>query len=250
MKIKNSCLPTGVVVALSLVLGSATAERASFGQGGLPIRESPYENVQILMDAPPEQLQQIMQAISVSLGVECEYCHDAADRGSDANPIKRTARDMIRMVVGASESYFEVLEAPSCWTCHRGSPTPETEPAIEIDPVRLLSGGVPFSTENRPSGEVYGNIRNYPDLLATGLRQVMEGYTRDLGVGCDYCHVEGDWADDTKLMKLLSRRMFEIQEGMESEYLGTSGAVSCWTCHRGNALPESNLPPDLLPAVL
>ena len=244
----NSRLPTGAVVALSVVLGIAAAERASFGQEGPPIQESPYENVQILMDAPPEQLQQIMQAISVSLGVECEYCHDAAGRGSDANPVKRTARDMIRMVVGAAERYFEVLEAPSCWTCHRGSPTPETEPAIVIDPVRLPSGGAPFSTENRSSGEVYENIRNYPDLPANGLRQIMEAYSRDLGVGCDYCHIQGDWADDTQLMKLLSRRMFEIQKDMESEYLGTSGAVSCWTCHRGNALPEGNLPPELLPA--
>jgi hypothetical protein len=247
MQLRKLFLPTAVVIAFSVVLVIAEGPRSSFGQQGPILGESGYQNVQILMDAPPEQLQQIMQAMSASLGVECEYCHDPADRASDANPLKGVAREMIRMVVGASESYFEVLEAPSCWTCHRGSPTPETEPAIGPLPVIPAVGGAPFSSENRLSGEVYGDVRNYRDVPANGLRQIMEAYSRDLGVGCDYCHVQGEWADDAKLMKLLSRRMFEIQEGLESQYLGTVGALSCWTCHRGNALPETNLPPEILP---
>ncbi len=238
----------GVVLALSIVLPNAQSGPTTFGPQGPPPFESQYENVQILMDAPPEQLQQIMQAMSTSLGVDCEYCHDPTDRASDANPTKGTAREMIRMVVDATESYFEVLEAPSCWTCHRGSPTPETEPAIVLDRLNVADGGGSFSSENRLSREVYGNVQNYGDLPANGLRQIMEDYSRDLGVGCDYCHIQGDWADDSMLMKLLTRRMFEIQEGLEREYLGSDGALSCWTCHRGTTLPETNLPPEILPA--
>ena len=101
---------------------------------------------------------------------------------------------------------------------------------------------------HRLSREVYGNITNYGELPANRLREIMEAYSRDLGVGCDYCHIEGDWASDAKLMKLLSRRMFEIQERLVSDYLRSDPALSCWTCHRGNALPETNVPPEILPA--
>jgi len=248
MKLKTLCLPMGVVFTLSVVLPLAQTRPVTFGSQGTSSTEAPYRNVQILMDTSPEQLQQIMQAMTASLGVECEYCHDLTDLGSDAIPAKTTAREMIRMMVGANKSYFEVLEAPSCWTCHRGAPTPETEPTIVLDRVNVVEGGAPFSVENRLSREVYDNVQNYGDLPANRLRQIMEDYSRDLGVGCDYCHVQGDWVDDSKLMKLLSRRMFEIQEGLESEYLGTEGALSCWTCHRGSALPETGLPPEILTA--
>ena len=247
MNLKKPHFPTGFVVAISLALGLGEAPGAIIGLQGLPARDSGYQNVQILTDAPPEQMQQIMEAISVSLGVGCEYCHDPADPASDANPHKVTARQMIQMVISSSESYFEILEPPSCWTCHRGSPTPETESAIAPDPVSRATGGAPFSTEDRLSREVYGNIQNYGDLPASGLRRIMEAYSFDLGVGCDYCHIESDWANDAKLMKLLARRMFDIQEGLIRDYLSSDSVVSCWTCHRGNALPETSLPAEILP---
>ena len=116
---------TGLVVGVAMAGVISGSGRSEVVGRGPPVQTSAYENVQVLFDAPPGQLQQIMEAMSASLGVTCEYCHDANDRASDANPVKETARDMIRMVVESSESYFEVLEAPSCWTCHRGSPTPE-----------------------------------------------------------------------------------------------------------------------------
>ena len=224
---------------------------AILGQETPAFPDAPYENLQILTGAPPDQLEQIMGAIALSLGVECEYCHVAGNWASDEREAKGTAREMMRMLADIDETYFGVLEAPSCWTCHRGSPRPETEPfpALPVGALNLPVGtgsALPFVDEDTSSGEVYVNIQNYTDLPARELRGVMETYNRDLGVGCDHCHVEGDWASDEVLMKRVARRMFEIQQGVGNEFL-SEGALSCWTCHRGEALPQTNLPGRLLP---
>ncbi len=233
------------------VFSFAYVPGAILGQETPSFPDTPYENLQILTGAPPDQLEQIMGAIALSLGVECEYCHVTGNWASDERGAKETAREMMRMSAEIGETYFGVLEAPSCWTCHRGSPRPETQPfpALPAGALGLpvgTAGALAFANEDTASGEVYVNIQNYTDLPASGLRGVMETYTRDLGVGCDHCHVEGDWASDEVLMKLVARRMFEIQQGLEGEYL-PEGALSCWTCHRGETLPETNLPPGLLP---
>ena len=216
----------------------------------------PYQNVQVLMDAPAEQLALIMQATAGSLGVDCEYCHVGEAWHLDDPPAKRTARDMMRMLGSVSETYFEFLEVPSCWTCHRGSTVPQYEPNLEtgalVAPNPVVSAvfvprGV-FSGETRPSGEVYENVQHHRDLPANELRGVMEGYSRALGVGCDHCHVEGDWGSDQLLTKLVAGRMFEIEVGMEREFFSSQDALSCWTCHRGQVTPEMSLPPDLMPS--
>jgi hypothetical protein len=239
------CLSTAVT--LWIIAATIDTSQATLGQRGVPERVPLYENVEILVGTPPEQFDRIMEAISVSLGVECEYCHVSGDPASDVKAAKETARQMMRMAADAGTSYFEALEAPSCWTCHRGSPVPEAEPVSEAPGTTPRAIQSAFSNEDRLSGEVYGNIRQYEDLPANALLGVMEFYSRALGVTCDHCHVEGEWASDARLMKLMSRRMLEIGEALQREYFTTPGAVSCWTCHRGETLPQTNLPPGLLP---
>ena len=218
--------------------------------------DAPYENVQVLIDVPPEQLELIMQAIAVSLGVDCEFCHDTQAWYRDDRPAKQTAREMMRMLEAVNQTYFETLDAPSCWTCHRGSTNPQHEPALESDPLSDPGLGPPsvfvppgvFSDETRRSDQVYENIQGHRDLPANGIRGVMEAYSLALGVGCEYCHVEGDWASDQMLTKLIARRMSEIEIGMESDFFESREALSCWTCHQGQITPDLSLPPELMPS--
>lgn len=236
------------------VLAFAAFELIGLGQDS--VVDFPYQNVQVLADAPPEQLALIMQATAGSLGVDCEYCHDAEAWHLDDQPAKRTARDMMRMLGSVSETYFETLEVPSCWTCHRGSTIPQYEPNLESDPLVAPNPGAPlvfvpagvFSEEIRPSSEVYENVQHYGELPANELRGVMEAYSRALGTGCDHCHVEGDWGSDQLLTKLIAGRMFEIEVGMEREFFSSRDALSCWTCHRGQVTPEMSLPTDRMPS--
>jgi len=82
-------------------------------------------------------LRTIMRGYAGALGVECEYCHTAADpvthredRSSDANPEKDKARDMIRMTNDLNAKYLAQLswrtdtDVVSCGTCHRGQKHP------------------------------------------------------------------------------------------------------------------------------
>jgi hypothetical protein len=217
-------------------------------------RESPFENVQILNGTSAEQMALIMQAANASLGVECEHCHAPDAWDLDVKASKQTARAMMRMINDLSLTDFEALETPSCWTCHRGRTIPEIEPGSASEAnVRSVDDTVPaaadpFAMDSRPSGQVYSNIQMHTELPANELREVMNSYSRFLGVNCDHCHVLGDWASDEKLMKLVARRMLEIEARIEADFFGSREVLSCWTCHRGEATPQTRLPAERMPS--
>jgi hypothetical protein len=88
------------------------------------------KNLKILTGESPDQLRTTMRAFTASLGVQCNFCHVQGDFASDDNPKKETARMMLTMARGINQT----LKAPegkrlvSCYTCHRGSSEPATEP--------------------------------------------------------------------------------------------------------------------------
>ena len=88
-----------------------------------------------------------MRHFAISLGVRCTYCHVGPENAplteldfvSDANPRKDAARGMMRMMADLNDVALPAvpnLHHPrvSCFTCHRGSPTPETEPPPAAPP--------------------------------------------------------------------------------------------------------------------
>lgn len=90
-----------------------------------------------------EELIGVMRGFSFSLGVRCQYCHDAKEGvafkdtnfASDEKPTKRTARSMLRMVDTINREYIARLESGTgnrveCVTCHHGLNKPTTMNAI------------------------------------------------------------------------------------------------------------------------
>jgi hypothetical protein len=90
-----------------------------------------------------------------------------------------------------------------------------------------------------------------PDLIAT-----MRDWSGGLGVRCNHCHVgpdnlQGmDFASDEKATKRTARRMLEMSRAINGELLAGlpildegegHQAVSCYTCHRGQATPPRQL---------
>ncbi len=223
----------------SAVLAGPTAAR-SWGQ------EAP-SNIEVLNGIGAAQLTEIMEATSASLGVECTHCHVDGDYASDAVGAKRRAREMMGMVIAMSEpgrGTFELLESPSCWTCHRGSTQPPIRPVS--DPVRA---SVPdaFSTSTERAGDVYANLTVFDDIPANQLREIMTEFGTALGVGCDHCHVPGNWAADDRIEKLMARVMADMRWNLEASFFMGRTAVTCWTCHRGETMPATSLPSALLP---
>ncbi|HEV2324830.1 MAG TPA: c-type cytochrome [Terracidiphilus sp.] len=95
-----------------------------------------------------------------------------------------------------------------------------------------------------------------PEIRREHLISVMNGFSRQLGVHCSFCHVlnsgasEADFASDLKPEKRSARVMIRMTQAINSRYLTEipetlkgQRTVTCDTCHQGHALPpgEQNL---------
>jgi Photosynthetic reaction centre cytochrome C subunit len=70
-----------------------------------------------------------------------------------------------------------------------------------------------------------------PDHAITG------AYTQSLGIECSHCHVDNDLADASKPTFDFARRMARMVGGLNEGPLKALGGISCWSCHRGRAIP-------------
>lgn len=96
----------------------------------------PKRNLQVLPDDISDaQLDSIMKQYNKALGVSCNFCHikrsdypDSLDYASDKDPMKTTARKMMRMTIEINQKNFltdenkrpHELNEVTCYTCHRG----------------------------------------------------------------------------------------------------------------------------------
>ena len=125
------------------------------------------KNVQLLTNMSDLQLQRTMNMIRSSLGVHCDFCHVIDDKEGwqfekDDKKEKKTAREMIAMVLKLNKESFGGKVEVSCWTCHRGSIRP-------VSLVTLPQAAPPFPTSKaeRPA--------------APPLSEVLKKYTAALG---------------------------------------------------------------------
>ena len=113
-----------VLVIASAIIISAQQQPATQTAG------QRFRNIQIFKDIPATQLDPTMAFISGSLGVRCNYCHVPGQFEKDDKPTKVAARRMIKMVLDLNKGSFNGQGAVSCFTCHRGKPTPVSVPAV------------------------------------------------------------------------------------------------------------------------
>lgn len=100
-------------------------------------RPNPTNIKALPKDITGDQVIKLMHQYEGDLGVECEFCHarnpetKRNDFPSDANPVKETARMMIRMTDDINAKYLAQLttrkttDPVTCGTCHRGMSHPE-----------------------------------------------------------------------------------------------------------------------------
>ncbi len=100
------------------------------------------------------------------------------------------------------------------------------------------------------------NLQVLPDSLShDALIGIMRGFTASLGVRCDHCHARSgedlDFPSDANPHKEVARGMMrmtwqinqEILPAMEGLHEEEGTRVTCFTCHRGAAHPET-IPPE------
>jgi photosynthetic reaction center cytochrome c subunit len=107
--------------------------------------------------------------------------------------------------------------------------------------------GYPESQPPVPEGgplakDVYQNVQVLGDLTIGQFTRLMTTITTWVSPdqGCAYCHNVANLASDDIYTKVVSRRMIQMTQNINSQWsshVGDNG-VNCYTCHRGKNVPE------------
>jgi hypothetical protein len=128
-------------VSLSVQLAFAQETAAPAAQAARPPRgpRPNPTNIKVLpKNITGDEINKLMHQYESDLGVDCEFCHARNpetrrnDFPSDANPLKDSARIMIKMTYDLNTRYLTQIigdhkpDVPiTCGTCHRGMAHPE-----------------------------------------------------------------------------------------------------------------------------
>lgn len=91
------------------------------------------------------------------------------------------------------------------------------------------------------------NIKILTGWDGAQVRDEMRRMSEAIGVKCDHCHVQGNFASDEKRAKHTGRRMLAMTLALNQEHFpshtpgeGESrlGRITCYTCHQGAATPK------------
>ena len=92
--------------------------------------------------------------------------------------------------------------------------------------------------------EQFKNIQVLKGIPAEQLIPTMQFITASLGVDCEFCHVHNAFEKDDKKPKQTARKMMEMMSAINKDNFEGNRAVTCNSCHRGNAVPQA------IPAVM
>ncbi|HEX8707458.1 MAG TPA: c-type cytochrome [Pyrinomonadaceae bacterium] len=142
---------------------------------------------------------------------------------------------------------------------HAGGPQPAPGPfhaeasgvafeMFETARLELLLPGEPGpqgAQGERTVEQTRKNIQVLKGLPDSQLFTVMNFIGSSLGVNCAFCHVNSggdkwEWEKDDKPEKVIARKMIQMQFDINKgnrDIFGRTGAVSCYTCHRGQTMP-------------
>jgi len=128
-------LPRLLVISAALFLAGLPARAQGGAQPKPLMAEDVFKNVQLLKGIPVNQFMDTMGFFSAALGYNCTNCHGDEvlgnwDKYADDVPVKRTARRMIQVVNTINSTLFGGRQAVTCYTCHRGTPSPKTVPSL------------------------------------------------------------------------------------------------------------------------
>jgi len=98
------------------------------------------------------------------------------------------------------------------------------------------------AAEVKTAEQVYKNITALKGTPADQLPASMQFISASLGVGCEFCHVEGKPEADDKRTKVTARSMITMQMAINKDNFRGRPSVTCYSCHRGAASPVGTPP--------
>lgn len=99
-------------------------------------------------------------------------------------------------------------------------------------------------TGGERAGKAYQNVQVVGDLSTDQFNHLMASITQWVAPpaqGCNYCHNPNNMASDAVYTKIVARRMLQMTRNINANWTGhvQGVGVTCWTCHRGNAVPKN-----------
>ena len=93
------------------------------------------------------------------------------------------------------------------------------------------------------AGAAYQNVKVLGGMSKDRFDHMMAQITQWVAPpaeGCNYCHNPANLASDEKYTKVAARRMLQMTQAINSKWSThvKQTGVTCYTCHRGNAVPE------------
>ncbi len=98
------------------------------------------------------------------------------------------------------------------------------------------------SPDGPKAGQILQNVKVLGDLSIGQFTAQMAAITAWVSPkeGCNYCHIPENMADDSKYTKIVARRMIQMTQRVNADWKPhvLETGVTCYTCHRGNPVPE------------
>jgi photosynthetic reaction center cytochrome c subunit len=120
----------------------------------------------------------------------------------------------------------------------------EYEPASfkQIYDTNQAPKAIPQNNSGPPAGQIYKNVQVLKNVPAGAFARIMVSMTQWVAPkqGCNYCHVNGNFASDAKYTKRVARRMLQMTIDVNSHWKShvANVGVTCYTCHRGMNVPQ------------
>lgn len=127
---ETACAMAALAIA-TLTVATANGQM----RGDTRPAEQVFKNVQAMKGVPVDEYMSTMGFFAASLGISCGDCHTEESGGdwakyADDNAMKRRTRQMITMVNTMNKTFFAGQRVLTCYTCHRGSASPEITPDL------------------------------------------------------------------------------------------------------------------------
>jgi hypothetical protein len=68
---------------------------------------------------------------------------------------------------------------------------------------------------------------------------IMRTYNAGLGVQCNFCHLQNNFASDENPKKEIARHMIQMSVEINGKFPDGKMHVTCCTCHRGETEPKT-----------
>ncbi len=110
----------------------------------------------------------------------------------------------------------------------------------------------PDQLQGARARDTYQNVQVLGDISADEFNYTMAAITTWIAptdgprAGCNYCHNPENMASDEIYTKVVARKMLQMTRNINANWRphfqlsanGPNAGVTCWTCHRGNAVPK------------